>query len=410
MADIAWSQADFIARPLCRMWPKKLHPVIATNPSRLVVAAGSTLYSYSFSDNPDVTSPKMSLEGSVSLLDDPESPRNITAISFLPDGGEDRTLLVTFQDGAIDQVVLNAVHGSTDDSEHGHDHPSSIYVSKTTREVLTKDYIESISAPRDSSTLLTLSSYNTATLYRQNPNDPNDLASVSTLKLGGTTRSWTCLLSPKSSTPYALFGTASSTPLNLHLITESSILPNPSAILHTHKAEERKLAEMSALPVYGIAHGPPCSPWGSSPYIIVSGWYDGQVRCYDLRTPSILSPELPSSTSEVTTPALHRPVLSLADRWSFEPIYSISTGGGGGSHIAAGTARHSVVSFWDVRSSSKGWSVHAPGNDPSPVYDVVLESSRFFGVTQSRAFVYDFVSALFLFFLSFRLLFRGMVH
>jgi hypothetical protein len=39
-----------------------------------------------------------------------------------------------------------------------------------------------------------------------------------------------------------------------------------------------------------------------------------------------------------------------------------------------------------------GWSVYAPGNDRSPVYTVILESSRLFGATESRPFVYDFVS------------------
>jgi len=80
----------------------------------------------------------------------------------------------------------------------------------------------------------------------------------------------------------------------------------------------------------------------------------------------------------------------LCDPWSFEPIYTVSCGGGSSSHIAAGSARHSVVSFWDVRSPKLGWSVHAPGNDPSPVYKIILESSRLFGATESRSFVYDF--------------------
>jgi hypothetical protein len=88
-------------------------------------------------------------------------------------------------------------------------------------------------------------------------------------------------------------------------------------------------------------------------------------------------------------------VLTLANSWSIEPIYSVSSGGGAGSHIAAGSARHSLVSFWDVRSPAGGFSVHAPLNDPSPVYSLILESSRLFGVTQSRPFVLDFVRSYF---------------
>jgi WD40 repeat protein len=135
--------------------------------------------------------------------------------------------------------------------------------------------------------------------------------------------------------------------------------------------------------VYGIARAPPSSRWGASPQVLVAGWYDGQVRCYDMRSSSHAHSTLGSS-------APLRPVLSLCDPWLYEAIYDVSCGGGSSSHIAAGSARHSVVSFWDVRFTKRGWSVHAPGNDSSPVYTVILESSRLFGATQSRPFVYDF--------------------
>jgi hypothetical protein len=92
--------------------------------------------------------------------------------------------------------------------------------------------------------------------------------------------------------------------------------------------------------------------------------------------------------------ASRAPTLTFADPWSFEPIYAVACGGGGAAHIAAGSARHSVVAFWDVRAAARGWSVHAPGNDVSPVYSIILESSRLFGATQNRPFVYDFGPAV----------------
>ena len=82
--------------------------------------------------------------------------------------------------------------------------------------------------------------------------------------------------------------------------------------------------------------------------------------------------------------------MTMADPWSYEAIYSLSSGGGTGMNIAAGSARHSVVAMWDVRSSMRGWSVHAPGDDPSPVYSLILDGSRCFGATERRAFVLDF--------------------
>jgi len=141
--------------------------------------------------------------------------------------------------------------------------------------------------------------------------------------------------------------------------------------------------------VYGITRAPPSSPWGSSPQILVSGWYDGPVRCYDLRSSSRFASH-PTTPMTQRDPAPLRPMLRLHDPWSYESTYSVSCGGGSGSFIAAGSARHSVVSFWDVRFPAAGWSVHAPHNDRSPVYQVILESSRLFAATESRPFVYDF--------------------
>jgi WD40 repeat protein len=172
-------------------------------------------------------------------------------------------------------------------------------------------------------------------------------------------------------------------PMTVYSITSDRLSPSPSAIMSMNAPD---LNTQSA--VYGISRAPLASPWGSSPQILVSGWYDGQVRCYDLRSHSRVS----AATDSNQTLAPLLPVLSLFDPRSFEPIYSVSCGGGSSSHIAAGSARHGVISFWDVRSPRAGWSVYAPGNDPSPVYSVIVESSRVFGATQSRPFVYDFVS------------------
>ncbi|VDB86877.1 unnamed protein product [Peniophora sp. CBMAI 1063] len=46
--DQAWARRSPRAFPLARPWRGKLQPVVASSPSRLVVAAGHHLYSYSF--------------------------------------------------------------------------------------------------------------------------------------------------------------------------------------------------------------------------------------------------------------------------------------------------------------------------------------------------------------------------
>ncbi|KAJ7147086.1 hypothetical protein C8R43DRAFT_1237390 [Mycena crocata] len=176
--------------------------------------------------------------------------------------------------------------------------------------------------------------------------------------------------------PYAVFGTSSATPLTVHSIANDRMVGLPSAVLE---------AENPGSAVYGISQGPPSSLWGSSHQVVVSGWYNGTVSIHDLRSAS-----RSFSTDDAQLPAPLRPVLTLVNSWSVEPIYSVSCGGGSGSHIAAGSARHSLVSLWDIRFPAGGFSAHAPLNDPSPVYGVILESSRLFGVTQSRPFVFDF--------------------
>ncbi|KAF8903140.1 hypothetical protein CPB84DRAFT_1774963 [Gymnopilus junonius] len=311
MTDSAWTRPEFIARPLSRVWTTKLQPVLAISPTRLIVGAGSNLYSYKFgTSTSSSTAPPVMFEGAVSLLDKPERSRNITAITFIEDEGQDQTLDVGFHDGAIERVHLAITPLGPDEP-----HIMSFSRSKITP-MPNGDFVESLSSVSD--VVLALSSNGHARLS------------------------------------------------SVHSI-DSLSFSRPTAILHTKKASGLPFDKLPSSAVYGLSRGPLNSPWGASPQIIVSGWFDGQVRCYDLRSSSRESPSNSDSGSNLSP---LRPVLSLADRWSYEPIYS--------------------VLFWDIRSPSTGWSVHAPGNDPSPVYSVILESSRFFGVTQSRPFIYDF--------------------
>ncbi|KDR82800.1 hypothetical protein GALMADRAFT_206563 [Galerina marginata CBS 339.88] len=385
MTDSAWTQSEFIARPLSRMWAGKQAPSMAISASRLVVGAGYNLYSYKFGTSPSpLAAPPVLFEGVVSLLDHPERARNITALTFVEDGGLDQTLEVGFHDGAIERAYLTTM-------PHKLGEQTSLSVTRSKLDPIPNgDFLENLSSEYNA--VLSLSANGHARLISNQADPYSSSIPSSTIEL--KSRSWVSHLSLQSSTPFAAFGVASTTPLNVHAITDGGQLSQrPIAILHTKKSADLPLDKLPSSAVYGLSRGPLNSPWGASPQILVSGWFDGQVRCYDLRSSSrasAASSPTRNSSQASNDPTPLRPVLSLADRWSFEPIYSVSCGGGSAAHIAAGTARHSVVSFWDVRSPRTGWSVHAPGNDPSPVYSVILESSRFFGVTQSRPFVYDF--------------------
>jgi len=391
MTDAAWDHQQFIARPLCRTWTGKLQPILATSSTRMIVGAGSNLYSYTFGTVASFSaSPPIISEGTISLLNNPDRPRNITALTFIDDGGLNKTLDVGFQDGAIERIQLIK---ATSNYQNDDPVPVLSYTRKQIEPMPNGDFIESLSS--ESNIMLALSSNGHARLssHRLDPSNGDDLdhTPLSTIEL--KSRSWVSYLCLQASTPYVAFGVSSTTPLNIHALTDGGQLSSrPTAILHTQKTVGLSYDNFPSSAVYGISPGPLDSPWGSSPQILVSGWFDGQVRCYDLRSSSRVSTASPTDSTAQLGPTALRPVLSLADRWSYEPIYSVSCGGGSAAHVAAGTARHSVVSFWDIRFPSKGWSVHAPGNDPSPVYSIILESSRFFGVTQSRPFVYDFVS------------------
>ena len=379
LADKAWLKPHFIARPLSDPWPVQQQPVMAVSSSRLLVAAGSTIYSYVFcKSNGDDLSPSVQFEASFKLGWPPSVRREITALSFAPDG-LDLAVYIGFDDGVLEcaSIPQNFIQGS-----------KNVLLDRTVegppRWFDHREVIVSFSA--GGSTLLCLSLSGKAGLINTLCTLPEQCTSTylqgeSVIEL--RTRSWSSYVSIHSSTPYAAFGTSSKTPLAIHSITNTELQSVPSAILH---ANMKQATENRSSAVYGICGIPPSGPWGGSDQILVSGWYDGVVRVHDLRSSSRIT--LDNANPHYPAPIL--PVLSLYDSFSFEPIYAVACGGGSTSHIGAGTARHSVVAFWDVRRPTQGWSVHAPGNDSSPVYSIHLESSRLFGTTQSRPFVYDF--------------------
>ncbi|KAF8073772.1 hypothetical protein FPV67DRAFT_1621197 [Lyophyllum atratum] len=369
-ADRSWARSEFVARPLSRPWSGKMQPILAISPSRLIVAAGSGISSYKFGVARDSESPPIHLEGTFSFAPPNGRVSDITGITFVDDGGLDQTLCIAFQNGTLQRVSLQPPPQDDPTASLG----ATYSVSSRLHD---GDFIESLSSAR--SMLLSLSSSGAATLTNlQFPSLPEAVAL--------NARSWVSHLCLDSSGPYAAFGTSSTNPLRVHSITNDEISKVPSAILHTNLHSDLPAPKPVTSAVYGISRAPPASSWGASPQILVSGWFDGYVRCYDLRS----SARAVEGAGSLDGPAPLRPVLTMKDPLQLETIYSVSCGGGSSSHVAAGSARHSVVSFWDIRSTRTGWGVHAPGNDRSPVYSVILESSRLYGATQSRPFVYDF--------------------
>lgn len=370
LTDRAWSRANFIARPLSRPWHGNLQPTIALSVSNLIVAAGRFLHSYAIQDTFDASPPRIVFDRSYTFnLGHSIIQPDITSVAVSPDAGQDCTVFLGFADGSVEQVHLLPYLES-----HNEQHIDMERTSQTIIHHHGPNVVQSMSC--SSRALLSLSQWGSVFLTNLASESPPSTA----LNLG--VRSWASHLCTSSSSSYAVFGTTSPDPLTLYYMTPHGFSLTPSVVLQS--------AKNTPSAVYGITCPPPSSPLGPSEQIIVSGWYDGSVRIYDLRIAyHSQSPSTPGSASSSSPPAL-LPVLTLRNPWSHEPIYAVSCGGGNASFVAAGTARHSVVAFWDVRQPSQGWSVHSPGNDPSPVYSLILESSRLFGATQSRPFVYDF--------------------
>ncbi|KIP10222.1 hypothetical protein PHLGIDRAFT_115679 [Phlebiopsis gigantea 11061_1 CR5-6] len=358
IADRNWARLRFIARPLSQRWVGRLQPRLAINSSKFLIGSGNTIYSYGFGTSSTGTSPPVLFEG-IYATSAVHPEHDISALVCVPDGGADRTIFVGYVNGGMERISLpntghSAQHLSASHRVHYDFHGGCS--------------VEALST--SSSHLLSLSSDGTAALLSLDPDSPR----LETIDLG--TRSWSCHLRMDASTPYAVFGTTSLDPLCVHPVCESSFSAQPLVSLSSPTTSERPTA------VYALSSAPPACAWGASDQIVVSGWFDGNVHVFDLRSPV-------RSATQSSRPSI-LPVMSFCDPWSPEAIYSLSCGGGSASHITAGSARHSVLAFWDVRSPYKGWSVHAPGNDSSPVYSVVMDGSRVFGANESRGFVYDF--------------------
>lgn len=353
LSDMAWQEEHFIARPLSSAWPGTFRrPALSISNSRLVVTSRNLVDSYTF-HTPRIStqSPRIRKEASLELGGGNAKIDVITSIASAhdQDGAE---FYIGLASGIISRMSINTSGSGT------------LQLPTSIESTHSKDSVLALSSKGNA--LLGISQNGIATM--------SNAGSVETLDL--KTRAWSCHLSQK----HAVFGLTSKTPLIVH-----SIRPSGISAQATHILDPTSQDTHSKSAVFGLCGAPPSATWGSD-QVIVSGWYNGSVNVHDLRasTRRPLDLSSPSSASRLL------PVLTFVEP-SVDPIYCVATGGGSSNCIAAGLARHGMVVFWDIRGRrSSGWSVYAPGNDASPVYSVVLESSRLFGVTQARPFVYDF--------------------
>ncbi len=294
----------FVARPLSRMWAGKLQPVMAISPHRLIVGAGSNLYSYAFeAAKSSASSPPIVFEGVVSLLDNPRPyakyyrylhhPRrwcHCDARRRVPRRG-------------------HRTHAPVQHPTHCRKRADVIVHPEQGANMPGNDFVESISV--DAGSVLALSTNGHARLSSNHADSNFSSTTTPHALINLQSRSWVSYLCMEASTPYAAFGTASTTPLNVHAIADGGALdPRPAAILHTKRGADLPPDKLPSSAVYGLARGPPNSPWGSSPQILVSGWFDGQVRCYDLRSSTRATPDAPGGCAAPPARAVaRRPVV-----------------------------------------------------------------------------------------------------
>jgi WD40 repeat protein len=204
----------------------------------------------------------------------------------------------------------------------------------------------------------------------------------STTNIGA--RAWSSLLNLDTGSPYAAIGSSGKDPLQLLLVTPSGIVSDGSKPFVTLTGPTKRSA------VYSITTPPRdmSTPYSNSPSnLLLSAWFDGYARLYDLRCDN----------------ARKGAVLQMTDPWSDSSLYSCTFAGLG--FVAAGAARHALVHVWDPRMLASsaaerslgnnvtrpgGWSAFAPGRPESPVYDIKGEGSRIWAVTSTSTFVMAF--------------------
>lgn len=386
LTDRSWRKCAFIARPLSAPWQKYCTPAFAMSDHRIVYAACCELHFYAYTaPSSQGLAPGLRFEGkgvaqNPGLADEgvPNTGRrllrnNITGLAFVPNG---TALIASFEDGSVTKAEVPLDLAQSQTQETARPLPTELlYRAKYSIACLTAR----------SHLFLSFSTRGEVTLY-------NSLSgTASNLALDFHRSSAYSAYLPLHNS-YAAFGSSDSesVALRIHSISESGICRLPSlALTFGDSASADANAYTSRNSALALSDPPP--HFGSSGQIIVSGWTDGIVRVYDLRSPRRGRPsEITNADESLTTVPNLLPVMSMYDPVS-RGICSVASGGGEGCYIAASSLMDNLISFWDVRNPQQVQSSHAPvTTDQAPMYALEMESSRLFGATGRRPFVYDF--------------------
>ncbi len=252
-------------------------------------------------------------------------------------------------------------------------------------------------------------------------------------------RPWSSHLDLQSPSPFAAIGISAIQPLLLFDIDSTGLRQPKFRTTTTDSKPSRYLGgSTQKTAVYDMtspSHDspsslPPCSS-------LLTAWFDGFARLYDLRQPlPLIESTSTSTTDDRPQIMIQKPCMAFTDPWSDNALYSCAFSG---HHVVAGGARHGMVHVWDPRMTRSGegslvgskgkkngsmfvasewdkgdrstgeidgsemeggemitkawdggWSIYTPSRTDSPVYSLQAEGSRIYGAMDLRAFVLSF--------------------
>ncbi|KAH7337013.1 hypothetical protein B0J17DRAFT_665834 [Rhizoctonia solani] len=352
LIDRAWASHNSVIRPLSLNYyaVRDASPYLVATPSMLIIAIANALHVYSFlNGGTDVR-----WRGSVALHrggvhDD------ITGLGApsQPGPGRGECVIVSLANGKLLRVRLSPNDEPLQATVTAHySHPATHITSLSTSRWESKAGLALTTALGE-----LVSLYNTRSPWIE---PTRVTASTSTTVPGKKQARIWCSLVAQSDT-LAITG---STQLSLY-----PILPTG---LGTYGTTLAGPAKSSAC--YALAHPP-----GTAQNLVLSGWHDGIVRMYDLRTGAV--------------------ELTMQDPWSDSAVYCVGAGGGSGMHVVAGYSNHGMIAIFDIRAPTSGYTAYAPFSSLSPprprngltqVSSLHVEGARIFGTTPHLPFVLDF--------------------
>lgn len=350
-------------------WTKTAMPVMDLSESQLLVAVGPDLHVHDLTPPTSGRGGRLAREAKVvhcqpeNMTDSSEEGDGLEDGEPRPKGGRgDVTGLKTFKNG---QLVMSFADGSIGRFDIDEAVTETATQSRLREGKLVSRFdhpascIQSLAIDGRDRFVVTATN-GQVSIYDGNAS-PQPLHSFSLPSSIG--RAWSSLLATESIPGLDAFlalGVTSERPLQIHSLTSTGEpAETPTRTLQGPAFRSSP---------YSLVSPPSRSRHSASS--LLSAWYDSHLRLFDLRSPSAHAS------------------IDMHDPWSDNALYSCAWLGG--NHVASGASRHGLVSVFDLRFPRLGWSAFAPGSSGSPVYGMIGEGGRLWGVSERQSWVMEF--------------------